>query len=44
MNMCQPFQYEVRWPKLDGFKDVVKRVWRVKQRGKDPWLAVEENM
>jgi hypothetical protein len=40
----KPFQYETRWAKLEGFRDVVKKGWRVTIRDKDPWVAVKENM
>jgi hypothetical protein len=29
---------------LEGFKDVVKKGWRVKICDKDPWIAIKENM
>lgn len=40
----RPFRYESRWAKMEGFREVVEKGWRVKQNNGDPWMAVKVNL
>jgi hypothetical protein len=38
------FKYEASWAKQKGHQEVIKKVWRVKQRHINPWENIQSNL
>jgi exonuclease III len=38
------FRYDARWSKIEGTKNIIKKLWRPKQRDENPWTRVKLNL
>jgi len=43
-NKSRFFKYEASWTKQKEHKEIIKKVWRVKQRDQDPWSIFHKKL